>query len=155
MTAEIWLFKVTRSIFFNFFKTTVSFTDIYWITFLLVPSIINSITINELWNIETYKMDWNHWSHNTNHGLFDFIHWSKLLLLSWLTATGNANVSWLNLNWASVIESHSNLDNIQFHWHHLCFHGCCNFDFINKHAILIKSSYNVHWLVEKACFMIV
>ena len=154
MTAEIWLFKVTRSIFFKFFKTTVSFTDIYWITFLLVPSIINSITINELWNIETYKMDWNHSSHNTNHGLFDFIHWSKLLLLSWLTATGNANVSWL-LNWASVIESHSNLDNIQFHWHHLCFHGCCNFDFINKHAIIIKSSYNVHWLVEKACFMIV
>lgn len=63
------------------------------------------------------------------------IHVSKLFLISlanWVdwrqqkTQTVVGFWSW------RVIESHSNLANVPFHWHHLCFYSCCNFVFINK-----------------------
>ena len=63
------------------------------------------------------------------------IHGSKLFLISlanWVdwrqqkTQTVVGFWSW------RIIEIYSNLANVQFHWHHLCFHSCCNFLFINK-----------------------
>ena len=89
---------------------------------------------------QTLKQKLTKWIETTNHSsqtmtFSILIHGSKLFLISlanWVdwrqqkTQTVVGFWSW------RVIESHSNLANVPFHWRHLCFYSCCNFVFINK-----------------------